>query len=131
MQVKGHGQKYTRRHEAALVALLSEPTMEAAAKKAGISISTLSRWMELAEFQEKYRQPRRDSVTTATTALQRHAAGAVATLAQVMGDPTAPSAVRVSAARIVLELAYRAVEIEDIQERLSRLEQSQAEHGRK
>ena len=46
--------------------------MEAAAKKAGISISTLSRWMELAEFQEKYRQARRDSVTTATTALQRH-----------------------------------------------------------
>jgi len=130
MQVKGHGQKYTRRHEAALVALLSEPTMDAAAKKAGVSISTLSRWMELAEFQEKYRQARRDSVTTATTALQRHAAGAVATLAEVMGDPTAPPAVRVSAARIILEMTYRAVETEDVLTRLAALEQGQAQGSR-
>ena len=128
--MKGHGQKYTRRHEAALVALLSEPTMEAAANKAGVSISTLSRWMEIPEFQEKYRQARRDSVSTATCALQRHAAGAVATLAAVMGDIEAPPAVRVSAARAVLELAYRAVEVEDIMERLARLEQARAEDGR-
>ena len=128
--MKGHGQKYTRRHEAALVALLSEPTMEAAAKKSGVSISTLSRWMEIPEFQEKYRQARRDSVSTATCALQRHAAGAVATLAAIMGDIEAPPAVRVSAARAVLELAYRAVEVEDVLARLDALEQARAEEGR-
>ena len=129
MQVKGHGQKYTRRHEAALAALLSEPTMEAAARKTGVSISTMSRLMEIPEFQEKYRQARRDSVSAATCALQRHAAGAVATLAAVMDNPEAPPAVRVSAARAVLELAYRAVEVEDVLARLDALEQARTEEG--
>jgi len=130
MQVKGHGQKYTRRHETALAALLSEPTLEAAAKKVGVSISTLSRWMTIPEFAEKHRAARRDSVSAATTALQRHAAGAVATLAAVMDNPEAPPAVRVSAARSVLDLAYRAAELDDVLARLAALEQSQDTEGR-
>ena len=53
---KGHGQKFTRKHEVLMAALLTEPTNIKAAQKAGISERTLYRWLNLPEFQAAYRQ---------------------------------------------------------------------------
>ncbi len=41
--MKGHGQKLTRKQEALIAALLTEPTHAAAAARAGVSEATLHR----------------------------------------------------------------------------------------
>ena len=48
-QLKGHGQKFTRKNEILIAALLTEPTHAAAAAKAGVSPATLYRWLNVPE----------------------------------------------------------------------------------
>jgi hypothetical protein len=64
-QLRGHGQKFTRKHETLIAALLTEPTYAAAAAKAGISEATLYRWLHLPAFRAAYRQARRELVENA------------------------------------------------------------------
>jgi hypothetical protein len=42
-----------------------------------------------------------------------------------MGDKAAPASARVSAARAVLELSYRGLEVEDLERRLAALEHAE------
>ena len=58
MPAEGHGNKWTRRQEAAIVALLSEPTVAEAAAKAGIGERTLHSWMREPGFARRYREAR-------------------------------------------------------------------------
>ena len=61
----GHGQKFSRKKEQAIAALLSHRTIEDAAKAVGISFATLKRWMKLPEFNAEYLQARREAVLQA------------------------------------------------------------------
>ena len=56
--------------------------------------------------------------------MQQAASAAVTTLLKVMIDTAAPPAARVRAADRILEGAYRAIQWEDIESRLSALEKS-------
>ena len=47
---------------------------------------------------------------------------ALATLRQVMDDPEATPSARVSAAKVVLDLGLKASELEDLDERVAKLE---------
>jgi hypothetical protein len=58
MTAPGRG-KCPRQAEAAIAALLAEPTIEAAARKAGISESTLLRWLQEPAFKAAFRAARR------------------------------------------------------------------------
>ena len=120
--MEGHGEKFSRKQEQAISALLNEPTIEAAAKCIGIGETTLWRWMQVPGFQEKYRQAKRRVVEHAITQLQNACEEAVACLREVMTDREAPASSRVSAARIVLEQSIRAVELEDLNGRIDSLE---------
>src|SRR6185312_4812372 len=53
---RGHGDKLGRKAEAAIVALLAHPTMPEAAKAAGVSETTLWRWLQRDDFRKKYRE---------------------------------------------------------------------------
>ena len=68
--MKGHGQKFTRKMHLAVTALLQAPTIEAAARRCGVSTSTLSRWVKRPEFQDVYEQARHDLVTRSLSSLQ-------------------------------------------------------------
>src|SRR4051794_26526076 len=96
----GNGGRRSQREEAALVALLSEPTIAAAATQAGIGESTLLRWMAEPEFKARYRAARRQVVESAIGRLQAVATKAVDTLERNLacGIP----AVEVGAAKAVL-----------------------------
>lgn len=118
----GHGEKLARKQEQAISALLTAPTVGEAAKKAGIGSSTLHRWMQDPGFRNLYLAARREVVGHTTAALQHASATAVRTLLNVMGDMDAPASSRVAAARAVLDLAYRGVELEDLSARLDYLE---------
>jgi len=111
-----------RRREAFLACLLTEPTVTAAAAKAGVPERTAYRMLEEPDFRARYRQARRDALARATGRLQQTAGEAVETLREVMGSGDTPAPARVSAARAVLEGAFRASELEDLGERLELLE---------
>ena len=119
----GHGEKLDRKKEQAIAALLVQPTIGKAAKQVGIGERTLLRWMKRDEFQATYRFARREVVSQATAHLQQATVEAVATLRSVMKDKSAPASAKVAAVRIVLDLAFKAIETEDVEQRLKTLEQ--------
>ena len=74
--MSGHGEKRSRTEEAAISALLSEPNIAAAAKRAGVGQATLRRWLQDRDFDERYRTARRQVLEQATARLQRAATDA-------------------------------------------------------
>jgi hypothetical protein len=112
-----------RQREQLILALLQQPGIEKAAPAVGISTVTAWRITKTQEFKEEYRQARREAFIQALGRLQQAAGAATSTLMKIMVDPTAPAGSRVRAADRVLEHAQSALELEDIQVRLSRLEQ--------
>jgi len=120
--MNGHGEKLSRKEEQALAALLTNPTIGEAAKVVGVSESTLWRWLKDEGFQSSYRDARREAVSQAVARLQSIATEAVDALRGVISDTAAPAPARVSAAKIILEMAVKAVEVEDLEMRLRKLE---------
>ena len=118
----GHGEKWSRKKDAAILALVTEPTIADAAKKAGISHATLHRWLQIKDFKDAYREAKREVVSAAIARLQRTATEAVDALRDVMNDAESPANARVSAARAILELAIKAIELEDLEARVEQLE---------
>lgn len=113
------------RQERALAALLSEVTIEAAAKKAGISTVTMWRHLQTPAFRAAYLQTRRQLVEETTSLLQRASKKAVSVLIRNL-DCGVPS-VEVASARVVLDSAYRGVEQIEMEERVRQLEEFQQE----
>ena len=114
----------TARQHKAIAALLTEPTITAAATKVGIGERTLHTWLSERPFVDAYRTARREAVTQAVARLQQVSTAAVAVLVQVMADKKTPAGTRVVAAKTVLDMAIRAVELDDISARLEALEQA-------
>jgi hypothetical protein len=115
------GAKLSHHQERAISALLSTRTIPEAASAAGVSARTLERWLAESDgFSAAYRAARRQVVEVAIGRLQDATGDAVATLSRNLtcGKP----AVEVRAALGILEQAIKAVELWDLEERLSELE---------
>jgi hypothetical protein len=112
----------TAKQTKAIAALLAEPTIKAAAAAIGVGERTLHVWLENTAFTTAYRTARRASVQHAIGQLQQASAIAVSTLVDLMafGSPH----VRLGAASKVLDLAIKAVELEDLAARLAALEEA-------
>ena len=120
--MKGHGEKLSRNQDRAIAALLVHVSMSEAADAAGIGEVTLWRWMQIPAFKEQYRLARREAVSQAVGHLQCACSVAVVALRDIAQDVTCPASARVSAARTVLELAIKGVELEDLAARVEELE---------
>jgi hypothetical protein len=118
----GHGAKFNRKKEEAVAALLVQRNLEDAARAIGISPKTLLRWMKEPEFDVAYRAARRAAFGQATARLPQASGAAVSTLLKIMVDQTAPASTRLRAADSVLSHAAKAIQIEDIEVRVSQLE---------
>lgn len=114
----------TPKQEKALSALLTEPTILAAAKKVGVGERTLHTWLGEPAFTEAYRAARRAALGQAIARLQQVSSKAVDALLEVIDTEFTPSppAVRVSAASKILEFALKAMETEDLADRIAALE---------
>jgi hypothetical protein len=119
----------TAPQQKALSALLTEPTIQAAAKTAGCGERTLHRWLQEPSFESEYRKARREAVRQAVARLQRSAGGAAAALSEIAEDPNERAPARVAASRAILELAIKAVELEDLEARIAALEQAHANNS--
>ncbi len=127
--MKGHGTKFGRKKEEAIAALLTQRNMEEAARAIGIGANTLLRWLQVPEFRDAYRKARRDAYSQAMARIQQASGAAVSTLLKVLVDPNTPASSKVRAADSILDHSAKAIEIEDIEVRVSELER--AAHGLK
>jgi len=121
--------KFTRKKEQAIANLLQYPTIAEAAAATGIAEVTLFRWLQDPEFAEAYRAARRETVSQAVAYLQQTAGEAVQALREILANSGAPTSSRVTAARTVLEMALKAVELEDLEKRVTALEKQMDTDG--
>jgi hypothetical protein len=117
----------TPTQERAVIALLASPSLEAAAKSAKVSVSSLRRWRLEPAFIEAYRQARFTLLEASTAKLRNAASSAVDVLQAAMEDKEAPYSVRIRAAQVILEGAYKSAEMEDLAERLDQQERQMEE----
>ena len=120
----GHGAKFGRKKEEAIVALLTQGNLEEAARSIDIDPKTLLRWMKEPEFDASCREARRLAYAQSIARPQQAASAASSTLLKIMIDPSSPASCRLRAADSVLSHAAKAIEIEDIDARLSELERA-------
>jgi hypothetical protein len=107
----------------AILALLKHRNVEEAARAIGIGTRTLFRWLTEPEFEAAYRKAKRDAYRQAIGRLQQGSATAVSVLLKIMVDSAEPASARVRAGEIILNHAARAIEIEEIEARVSALEE--------
>lgn len=120
--MSARSEKTEQKQERTISALLQAQSLKEAASQAGISEATLHRWLAQPAFQEAYRAAKREVVGHAICRLQRSSGQAVKTLEDVMKDGESPATSRVSAAKIILEMALKGVEAEDLEGRIADLE---------
>jgi molybdenum-dependent DNA-binding transcriptional regulator ModE len=111
------------KQELALRAVISHPTLKDAAQTAGISETTLWRYMQDAEFSRRLREARREAVGHAVLRLQKASSDAVTVLGNIMMSESAPASARITAARAVLDYSMRAVETDELRGRIEELEE--------
>lgn len=113
----------------AISALLSSGSIREAAEKTGVCVRTLQGWMKDESFKADYQEARKTLVQQATARLRSIMTQAVDVLAEVMNEAANPPGPRISAAKTVLEMALKAVENEEIIDRLSALEEHVKKSG--
>src|ERR1700733_7000151 len=106
----GHGAKFGRKMEAAIAALVVRPSIEDAARAAGVGEKTLRRWMREPEFKAKYLEARREGVHQAVGRLQQATGAAGTVTLRMMADPNVPAAVRLRAAGRVCDRGIRGIQ---------------------
>ena len=111
------------------MALAVGATVEQAAERAGVSASTVHRRRREPEFARRVDEARAELVTRAVARVSASATVAADTLRELLGAAT-PPAVRLGAARSILELGVKLREHEELAARVAALEgQLGAEQG--
>ena len=107
------------------LALACGATVEAAARQAGVSVSTAHRRLSDPDFRRQLQTVRAEMVQRTAGMLTAAAMESVKTLLELQQVATA-SPVRLGAAKAVLEIGIRLREIADLEERLAAVEQQLA-----
>jgi hypothetical protein len=85
--------------------------------------------MQLPEFHAEYLQKRREALFQTHARIQQNSGAAAAVLLKLMADPATPASVRARACLGILEHSNRALEVEDLELRLRRLEDRDNNQG--
>jgi hypothetical protein len=125
--MSGASVKLGSKKEGAILALLSQRSIEDAARVAGVGPRTLYRWMKEPAFDAAYRDGKRAAFSQSIARLHQMASAAVTTLGKAMVDPSTPPATRVRAADSILDHTAKAIELEDMEARLAALERAASE----
>ena len=120
--MSGHGEKLTHKQERAIAALLIAPSVTAAAQQIGVNENTLLRWLKDPAFERAYKEARRAVVQQAIVRMQQLCSKVVTKLEELIDDPDAPASSRVTAMKTVLEMSWKAIELEDLETRIAALE---------
>lgn len=108
-----------------MTALITSKDTREAIKVAGITEATAYKYLRDDDFKSELREYRRDVLFQATSKLTQATDKAVQTLVDVMDDEEATATAKVQSAKTVLDLAYNAVQADDLIERIERIEATQ------
>lgn len=103
------------RQDKFLKALLEAGSIDEACKMANINRTTGYKYLKDSTFMNEYRSLRREAMQQVTARLQKKSEEAVQVLSDIMLDVDAPTGSRVQSAKNVLDVAYRSIELDDIQ----------------
>lgn len=120
--------RLTSKQQNTILALLTEPTIKAAAQKAGVGERTVHTWLDEPAFSKAYAKARREATRRAVARLQQYSDTAAAVLLEIMATKSNHPSVRLAAAKTVLEFSIKAVELEDMEQRLTALERQMSEN---
>jgi hypothetical protein len=115
-------EELTRKQQHAILALLSNRSVEDAARACHTPVRTIFRWLKDPEFDSAYRAAKKAAFGQGIARLHHLTSAAVSTLGKVMLDAGTPPATKVRAADTILNHTVRAIEMEDLEARLAELE---------
>lgn len=114
--------KLSKKQADFLLALLNSDSIVEASKKAGIANQTAHKYLNDPTFKEEYRKIRREAFEQATSKIVDSVDEAVEVLREVMRDKEEVGATRVQASRTILANAFKSYEMQEVEERLERIE---------
>jgi hypothetical protein len=123
-KMSGGVSQLTPKQEEAILALMTNQGVDNAARAVGVAPQTLYRWLNEPLFDKAYRTARRAAFGQGTARLQQATGAAVSAVLKVMVDQQTPASTRLRAADLVLTHGSKAMEIEDIEARLTELERA-------
>src|SRR5579863_3357918 len=106
--MSGNVSQLRPKQEEAILALLTTPNVEQAARAVKITPRTLHRWQQDPAFDKAYRKARRLAFGQGTARLQQASGAAVSTVLKIMLDQNAPASTRLRAADMALAHAAKA-----------------------
>ncbi len=115
----------------AIIALINNKTIREASQESGIAESNIYRWLRQDNFKEALSKSRKEVMRQAVTLAQKGFTDAFKTLEDIHQDKEAPTTARVTAARAICEMGWKAYEQEEIIERIEKLEEFIEKEGRK
>jgi hypothetical protein len=118
-----------RVRERVIVALLSARTIKDAAVQSGVAERSIQRWLKESEFQEEYRNAKSELLEGSINQLRTAGFDAAQRLHKIILDPAAPATAVVAASTRLLDLLLKSVEIQDLVQRLDRLEVATLKDG--
>lgn len=122
MATNGNPGGLTTRQKRAIVALLAERDVKAAAQACGIGYRTLCRWLDDSAFRAELTGAEGEAIDAATRRLLQLQDPAIDTISATMDDQANPAAVRLRAAQIALETLLKLRELRNLEQRLAELE---------
>lgn len=112
-------------------ALLTSDTITEAYKQAGIAEHTAYKYLADEEFSKEYTEQKRESLRHVSTRLNDIALRSIAILDEIANDQEQTGASRIRAVEVALNYAYKGMELEDLNNRLTEIENmlEEAEEG--
>ena len=112
-------------------ALLMSDTITEAYKQAGIAEHTAYKYLADEEFNKEYTEQKRASLRHVSTRLNEIALRSIAILDEIANDEEQTGASRIRAVEVALNYAYKGMELEDLNNRLTEIENmlEEAEEG--
>ena len=112
----------TPNQEKVLCALVAHGNISDAAEAAGVSRSTVERYMQDEAFSDELKARQGQVLQAVCASLRGRMGEAVAVLSSIMNDTGAATSARIQAARSVLEYGIKVAELHDLTARVEALE---------
>jgi len=123
----GHGEKFSRLKEQAIVALLTYPTVREAAEAAHVGERTLQRWLSLPGFTRRFEESKSRILAGTVNKLLRNGEAAADALVKLATSESTPAAARVRAAIAVIQLSLKWHSLSNIERQIAELQAAVAQ----
>lgn len=113
-----------RQDEKIIAALLSCPTIRAAAKVCHVSEAKIYERLKTHEFNDKYDEARRDILRQSAAYIQGNVNDAIKKIREIMDDPNAAPQTQLNAAEAIIRNSVKLTELTDVLSDLAELKKA-------